>query len=239
MNVGCFRSAATALVLVALQASWAWAAELKVTGETKVAPYKLVSLKVEGTPPGYTILWDVYPEDNVSPSRNQKLRSTYEFVAPPGVYKVKVRAFKGDEDVLEERVEVVIGGPAPPGPTPPGPAPPTPADLPFPGVTGLHALVVYETADLPRLPAAQTAALTSKAVRDYLNAKNPGGWRVWDADVELKDAPQLWRDEMARAKGRPGFKTPWLVVGNGKDGYSGPLPADTDALLSLLKKYGG
>lgn len=99
---------------------------LKITGTDKVDPYKLVRLTVEGVPSGYTILWDVYPIDGVD-SATQKLKSVYEFVAPPGVYKARVRAFKG-EDVLEAWYPLTIGGtivPPPKKPTDPVDPPPT------------------------------------------------------------------------------------------------------------------
>ena len=32
---------------------------------------------------------------------------------------------------------------------------------------------------------------------------------------------------------------PWLIVSNGRSGYSGPLPLTIDETMQILKRYGG
>ena len=217
----------------------------KITGQDVVPAYKLVRLKVDGIPPGHFILWDVYPPEDVD-AATQKLKSAYEFSAPPGVYKVRVRAFKPDSETpLEAWKTITVQGsaPTPPGPGPapgPGPTPPTPAP-PIAG-EGNRVLVVYETGQ--QLPSAQAAILTSAIVREYLDAKtakdaaNPNGaYRIWDQNVKL-DHPSVspsWKAAMAR----PRAKLPWVVISNGRTGYEGELPADVPQTMTLLKKYLG
>jgi hypothetical protein len=131
--------------------------------------------------------------------------------------------------------------PVPPGPTPvpPGPippVPPAPEPNPMPGVTGLHMLVVYETGDLSKYPAAMVNSWQSKAVFDYLAAKGASkNWRVWDQNLDPSGDLPKWQAAMARVKGKP---LPWVIVSNGTSGYEGPAPPDTASLLALLKKYG-
>jgi hypothetical protein len=123
--------------------------------------------------------------------------------------------------------------------------PPTPA--PIDG-KGLHVLVVYESADLPKMPAAQQGAIYGASVRAYLNATCPPGpdgkqreWWMIDADTDVSQLPKKWQDAVKRAKGTSGFKTPWVLVSNPDKGggYEGPLPESADKFLELLKKYGG
>lgn len=217
----------------------------KISGPDVVQAHKLVRLTVSGIPVGHFILWDVYPPDDID-AATQKLKSLYEFAAPPGVYRVRVRAFKADSETPLEawRTVTVQGalppGPTPPGPTPPGPTPPQPAP-PIAG-DGNRVLIVYETGD--KLPSAQAAVLTSGVLRDYLDAKcardefNPtGAYRIWDKDVKL-DHPSVspsWKAAM----GRPRASTPWLIVSNGKTGFEGPLPADVPATLAKIKSILG
>ena len=218
----------------------------KIAGLDVVPEHRLVRLTVSGIPPGHFILWDVYPPEEVD-AATQKLKSAYEFVAPPGVYKVRVRAFKPDsESPLEAWRTVTVQPRAPPAPgtQPPGPTPPTPPTPPQPAPPiaggGNRVLIVYETGD--RLPPAQSAILTSGVLRDYLDAKtakddfNPtGAYRIWDKDVNLShpSVSPSWKAAFAR----PRQSLPWIVVSNGRTGYEGPLPADVPQTLALLKKY--
>jgi hypothetical protein len=167
----------------------------------------------------------------------------------PGVFRVCAYNARGDMASLIATCVVTVEGPAPPpgpappgptpGPTPPGPAPPGPA--PIPG-DGFRVLMVYESADLTKLPPDQLNVLYSQKVRDYLNthcAKGPDGktpeWRIWDANVPTGAEAKAWQDAMNQKRD----KLPWLIVSNGKTGFAGPLPPNTDATLRLLQQYGG
>lgn len=113
-----------ALFLLLALAVPAWGGDLRITGEAKVSPYKLVRLKAENvTGQNPAILWDVYPEDAVDAIEEGGKLS---FVAPPGTYKIKLRTIAGNGVVETARLTVTIGGDVPPGPNPPGPTPPGP-----------------------------------------------------------------------------------------------------------------
>jgi hypothetical protein len=125
-----------------------------------------------------------------------------------------------------------------PGPNPPGPVDPPKPPAPI-VADGLHVLIVYESADLQKLPPGQLSALKSQTVRDYLDgrcAKENGvaAWRIWDADVDTKESSKAWQDAMKR----PRASLPWIVISDGKSGFEGPLPGTVDATLELLKKWG-
>jgi hypothetical protein len=79
-------------------------------------------------------------------------------------------------------------------------------------------------------------------VRDYLRGKCVVGadgktseFRIWDKDVDAAADAKHWQDALKR----PRASTPWLIVSDGKSGYEGPLPANVDETLALLKKFGG
>lgn len=134
-----------------------------------------------------------------------------------------------------------------PTPTPPvPPAPPVPPSPPAPiPEAGFRVLIVVKEAELSKLPAGQVTALTSTAVRQYLNAKcavGPDGetkeWRIWDSGIDASNESALWQDALKRAAGKP---LPWLIISNPGhgDGYEGALPADAGVLLKLLQQHGG
>jgi len=213
----------------------------KISGADVVPEHKLVRLAVSDIPPGHFILWDVYPFEPVDVA-TQRVKSQYEFAAPPGVYRVRVRAFKPDsESPLEAWRTVTVQGATPtPGPGPgPGPTPPPQPAPPIAG-EGNRVLIVYETGDV--LPAKQAAILTSGVLRDYLDATtakdtaNPNGaYRIWDQNIDLShpSVSPSWKAAMAR----PRASVPWIVVSDGTSGYEGPLPESVEATLELLKKH--
>lgn len=218
----------------------AWA-ELRIVGETKVEPYKLVRLSAEGAD-GAALIWDVTPEESVDVV---EFPSKVLFSAPPGTYKVKLRALRtkdGAASFETARATVVIGTPAPPIPPAP-PVPPTPPPEPAPiPAAGLRVLIVWNQKEEAKMPAAQQHVLYARSVRDYLDSKCPMGpdgkqreWRIWGDGVATDAAPKLWQDAMKR----PRKSLPWILISTGVGGYEGPLPADVDATLALLKKYGG
>jgi hypothetical protein len=218
----------------------------------------MVRLAAEGADPkAAAYIWDVADEDRADVE--EVVGGKLYFTGPAGTYKVKLRLItitNGAPKVDTARATVVIGdppppvppgptppgptppGPTPPGPTPPGPNPPTPP-APIPEA-GLRVLIVYESAELSKLPPAQTNCLYAKNVRDFLNANCATGadgktreWRIWDKDVDAAQESAVWQSAMKR----PRASVPWVLVSNGKTGYEGPLPADPEALLTLLKKY--
>ena len=221
----------------------AWA-ELRIVGETKVEPYKLVRLSAEGAD-GAALIWDVTPEESVDVV---EFPSKVLFVAPPGTYKVKLRALRtkdGSSSFETARATVVIGVPTPPvPPVPPAPpVPPTPPPDPAPiPAAGLRVLIVFSAKDEAKMDPAQRDVLYARSVRDYLNGKCPTGpdgklkeWRIWPDGVATDAAPKLWQDAMRR----PRKSLPWILISTGVGGYEGPLPANVDDTLALLKKYGG
>lgn len=131
--------------------------------------------------------------------------------------------------------------PIPPGPDPPippkPPDPPTPAPIPVPG---FRVLIVYETADLPKIAVGQQAIIYGKATRDYLNAKCVMGpdnktkeYRIYDKDVSLAGESKLWQDVMLRKM----TSLPWLVVSNGISGFEGPLPSTVAEAMAIFERY--
>lgn len=95
------------------------AAPVKIVGPTKVDAYKLIELAPDSDVTDCGLIWDIENEDVVDV---KEYGSRLVFVAPPGVYKVKLRvvSFK-DKSITTSRTTVTIGG----SPTPPDPPSPT------------------------------------------------------------------------------------------------------------------
>lgn len=149
------------------------------------------------------------------------------FVIPKGVQEEK--------DILRRLLEVQDGTKPQPPPKPePGPTPADPS--PFPAdVGGLRVLVVYEqsTPDRP-LSNEMGAIIVGTKVRDYLDkACGKTGYRFYDKDTPMANESKIFVDAMAR----PRKSIPWVLIGNGKTGYEGPLPETEAAFLELVKKY--
>lgn len=145
----------------------------------------------------------------------------------------------------EKWVRITTAKPPPPvpptPPTPPKPPEPPPSPAPIPG-DGLRVLIVYESAELSKMPPAQQSVIFSTTVRDYLKSKcavGPDGitkdWRIFDKDTDVSAEAKTWKDAMAR----PRASVPWIIISTGKTGHEGPLPATIDDTLTLLKKHGG
>jgi hypothetical protein len=167
------------------------------------------------------------------------------YASQPGRYRIWAVCAKGDK--VSERAECVfVVGEAPPVPPGPGPVPPGPGPGPDPDPfeaaagAGLKVLVVTESSDLSKLPRSQVTILTSSAVRAYLashSAKegNTPTYRFWDQNVDVSNETALWQ----KVWKAPRKSLPWIYIGDGKRGFSGPLPADVASTLALLQRYGG
>lgn len=107
---------------------------------------------------------------------------------------------------------------------------------------GFRVLVVTDSENLAKMPSSQIAVITGTDVRDYLDkhcVKGPDGktpeYRFFHATTDVSFSSPLWKEAFAA----PRSSLPWILVSNGKTGYSGPLPVNTAETLKLLKKYGG
>ena len=218
--------------------------KIDIAGLLQVEPHRLVSLQAQGDLDGAALVWDVSPEETADAV---EFGNSLCFTGPPGTYRVKLRAIRlrdGKASVETARATVTIGKPTPPvppGPVPPGPGPVPPGPAPIP-VDGFRVLVVYESAELPKLPPQQQAVLYARSVRDYRDAKcavGPDGktreWRMWDKDSDASGEAKHWQDALKRER----KSVPWIIVSTGKGGYEGPLPASVAETLALLKKHGG
>lgn len=136
----------------------------------------------------------------------------------------------------------------PPDPTPdpkPDPTPdPKPDPQPTPGK--ISVLMIEDTAKRPLLPRPQLDAMTSQAVRGYLNAhcaKAADGtpqWRLWHVGNSAEHEAENWQRAMAQFKAiSPAPALPYIMISNGVTGYGGPLPQTEADLMALLRKWGG
>jgi hypothetical protein len=174
-----------------------------------------------------------------------KLKGRVFYAESPGTYRIVVYVAGDNRTASDVAICTVTAGDVPPGPGPgPGPVPPGPDPDPFANsraAPGLKCLIVVETSDLSKLPPSQVTVLTAAAVRQYLNAKcvkegTQPAWRVWDRDVSTANESPLWQKAFAKV---PRDKVPWVLIGDGTRGYSGPLPATVDETIKLLTKFGG
>lgn len=117
---------------------------------------------------------------------------------------------------------------------------------------GLRVLIVEETANRGLYPKTKRDVLQTTApgsFRDYAakhGAPGPDGKtpdvNYLDDDDSIDQMPAWWapvweqrpREEEGQATGQ----LPWLVISNGRTGYVGPLPEESEA-IALIQKYGG
>lgn len=123
--------------------------------------------------------------------------------------------------------------PVPPTPTPdphpPEPNPPTPDTAPFPA-DGLTVLIVEETNERGNLSAGHLAVMTSVVLREWFD-EHDVAWRIYDKDTEGASEP------FATALHLPRDSLPWILISNGKTGFSGPLPDGVSATIRLIEQY--
>lgn len=105
---------------------------------------------------------------------------------------------------------------------------------------GLAVLIVEEVEERGKLTKEQLNALSSQELRDWLNANcivsadgKTREWKVWDKDQDMTYATPMWKSAMAV----PRQSVPWIVISNGKSGFSGPLPSTQAELLATLNKF--
>lgn len=130
----------------------------------------------------------------------------------------------GEAELVRQMLAVV--GPRPP-PDPnvdPKPEPPGPAGK-------LMVLIVEETDARGTLPAGQIPIFGAKEIREF--AKTAGELRILDKDQDISGA-EAW---IQTAFKEPRQSLPWIVLSNGRTGYSGPLPASVADTMTLLRRF--
>jgi hypothetical protein len=231
--------------------------QLSVTGEYVLVITKL-PFKVSCPDTAHIYLWDL-----PSGWKGNKVSGECTITEASGAGTVSLQAITFDTDweakkqkvVSRTYTTVVTVGTKPPTPVPPGPGPkppdpPNPDEPPDPfGTTSatpgpLRVLIVFESKESTKLPKEQLAMIYGETLEKYLNDKcavDPDvaswkAWRIFDKDIQgLEKINPMWK----RAMSRPHPALPWIVIGNGKTGYEGPLPATTEQTIALLRKYGG
>lgn len=238
---------ATTIVAIVLLASVVTRADPpKITGPDRVEPYRFAELTIEGAGADDIIFWDVSPEET---GDLRDAGSKLLFVAPPGTYRFRAKVIpvkdgKISGKATDLRHTLVIGTPkppVPPGPEPPGPNPPPPIPAP-----GFRVLIIEDAANRTKLSTLQQNILFDRGIRDYLNNKCIMGadgktreWRIWDKGVDASAEGAVWTSTLKRQPAAD--KLPWIIISapEKNSGYEGPLPADVNSTLELLKKYGG
>ena len=197
-------------------------------------------------PPGAGLYFWTTPAGVNAADRGDKLLVE---AAPKGSLTISVKSINANLDKDGKflgfltkfgAVTFDVGGVVPPVPPtpPPDPTPiPTPDIAPYPS-TGLTALIIYESSE-------ETPSLSNLMSGDLLNSyiltkgvKN--GFMKFDKD--LSDFSKL--DPWVAAAWKVERKSlPWLLVSNGKTGFSGPLPMDAkgysaEKTLEIFKKHG-
>lgn len=144
-----------------------------------------------------------------------------------------------EDDVVMLTLAVSDGsGPRPP-PTPDPDSDPDKNSSPFPA-DGLRVLIIYPNQPETKLPAAQQLILSGQKTRDLLESSCVVGedgrtkeYRIWRENERIDLAQKLWRDVFGRKRD----SVPWVLIGNGRSGFEGPLPASEEEFQKLVQKY--
>lgn len=243
------RFASCLLFLLLAAPLWAQEVALEVKGDTATVQVDRVVVvredrllvrslpfSVQAPAGGFGYQWDVPTGWQVT----RKGRTLEVTAAPKGDAKVSVTYSVVDFDkrTTEEKfgqVAFVVGEVSPP--TPPDPKPPAPVP-----VAGMKVLIVYESADLSKMPAAQQSVLYGKTVRERLNSLTglgPDGktreWRMYDKDTDASGEAPHW----GKLLKRPRVSVPWVVIsdGGGNVVHEGALPGTVAEFLGLLDRF--
>jgi len=123
----------------------------------------------------------------------------------------------------------------------PGPGPPDPL-VPFPA-PGLAVVITHEQQTTAQLPRSQQAIFTSSRILQWLSQNcyktrdNTILCRIYDDDQDVSNAHPVLKEAFKVAAVRSADSSPWIVISNGKTGYSGKLPLTIDQTLDLLNRY--
>lgn len=208
---------------------------LLISSDSEPAATKVAHLYLEKTYVGATVYAD---DQNRLPLQAKQINDQEWFIYGTGTIHVFATLVHEDTSRPEiKKFSITVGpAPPPPGPTPPPvppPVPPNPSPFTEPGI---RILIVYETNDVSTYSKEVTTILYSKAIRQWAvtsGAKDSKGHpelRILDKHTVVEDAK--WSRLLKDAP-----TVPYLYIGNGTKGYSGPLPENEAAVLQLLETF--
>ena len=165
----------------------------------------------------------------------QSLDGTFYCTAPVGIYQISgkenfINWTKQDVDQRKYEITIIVGGT---GPTPPVPVPGNPL------LGGFKVLIIEEQSQRRSLTPEQQGIFNSIVLWEYLHEKtikDSNGepeWRILDKDTVFNTDNQ-WKKAMAV----PRTASFWVIVSNGTNWESVPLPKNVADMMILMKKYG-
>lgn len=223
-------------------------------GEPQRLTYKvgLVELRLPTVPPGADITWEARQPLDLDFRAYENGSVIVFYAGQPGQLVVTSDVIDWEKKARDKTSWIVtIEGKVPdvkpdPKPDDPPTPPPTPTDVVTPAPIpepGLRVLMVYESLDAPpKVPKPQYDAMFDGNVRDWMTANcavgptNVAEWRMIDKDdLFIGEEQPHWKN----AAMRPRRSLPWVLISNGTTnrGYEGPVPADSDKFLELLKRF--
>jgi hypothetical protein len=220
--------------------------ELEVKGEgvTRVTLVKTTPFTLTA-PEGHDLYFWTVPDGVTAKEVLNVLNVTK--IAKKGNYTFKVLCYtktidfdKKTSKVVKENLEATVAvGEIAPGPTPKpdpdDPDPPVPAGA-------MRVLIVYESADLPKLPKEQRLLVNDLpfqgVLKDRCDKAGPGGmgWAIWDKDQDTSKADKFWQDALKHPK--PSL--PYIQIYKAdKLVKEQALPATKKEILDLINQYAG
>jgi hypothetical protein len=226
------------MFLLLMMAAVGLAAEVKVAPEVKAKVGRLLKVEATASDPKIVRWLNVHEDLDVIESETGRYATV--LAVKPGRYKIALYSDAGGPPaycviVAEGDAPKPPPVPDPPVPNPPDPKPPIPA-----GAT--RVLIVFETAETPKMLDAQRAIMYGMpfrgVLRDRTDKAGPDGrgWNIWDKDTDASAAAPFWQAALKR----PRASVPFIHVFKGDAiAYEGPLPATVDETTALITKYAG
>jgi len=104
-------------------------------------------------------------------------------------------------------------------------------------VTGLHVMFVEEVNQRATYTKGQMDAMHANddtSIRKWVESKGEGRFFVVDQNDPTTEPKTPWVKAALTLERK---SLPWLIVTNGKAGYSGPAPAEESETRTLIKKF--
>lgn len=102
---------------------------------------------------------------------------------------------------------------------------------PVPG-EGKHVLVIYETEDRISMPRDQRSIIDSVPLREWLKESGVDA-KFLDPQSEIVHSDAWFKAAIDANR----ESLPWMIVSNGKAGFSGPLPGTVDEFKTIVERY--